>query len=177
METGEMFPGSPAFRKLLSFFCSKSSPSYQMCKEYMFTTVGPTFQWNDDLFIEPKIFDHFPNSVSYKQLIHYGQIIKAGGGICRRIFISYLLTWWRLLARFLQFDHKYIKNLELYNQTTPPSYSLSKISAKMHFLYGTNDFLASYLVRCRYITIKNIIFNFPLPLFRNVGRWRSHKKI
>lgn len=94
-----MFPGSPAFRKLLSYFCSKSSPSYQMCKEYMFSTVGPTFQWNDvsrltlfqvytklninsqDLFIEPKIFDHFPNSVSYKQLIHYGQIIKAGGGM------------------------------------------------------------------------------------------------
>lgn len=72
-----------------------------MCKEYVFTTLGPTFQWNDvrwtidfdecinlltyvawqDLFIEPKIFDHFPNSVSYKQLIHYGQIIKAGGGL------------------------------------------------------------------------------------------------
>ncbi|KAJ6647528.1 Lipase 1, partial [Pseudolycoriella hygida] len=79
METGEMFPGVPALRKLLSFFCSKSSPSYQMCKEYMFATVGPSFQWNDDLFIDPKIFEHFPNSVSYKQLIHYGQIIKAGG--------------------------------------------------------------------------------------------------
>lgn len=47
METGEMFPGTQAFRKLLSFFCSKSSPSYQLCKEYMFATVGPTYQWND----------------------------------------------------------------------------------------------------------------------------------
>lgn len=47
METGEVFPGSPTFRKLLSFFCSKTSPSYQMCKDYMFATLGPTFQWND----------------------------------------------------------------------------------------------------------------------------------
>lgn len=39
-----------------------------------------------DIFIEPKIFDHFPNSVSYKQLIHYGQIIRAGGGNVCSVF-------------------------------------------------------------------------------------------
>ncbi|KAJ6647527.1 Lipase 3, partial [Pseudolycoriella hygida] len=47
--------------------------------------------------------------------------------------------------RFLQFDHKHLKNIEIYNQTTPPSYPLSKISVKLHFLYGTNDFLTSML--------------------------------
>lgn len=111
METGEMFPGSPSFRKLLKFLCKKSSPSYQMCKEYMFASVGPSFQWNDvswrisfdillnywpnryqqDLFIEPKIFDHFPNSVSFKQLIHYGQLIRAGGSMFTEQFFLCLV--------------------------------------------------------------------------------------
>lgn len=50
-------------------------------------------------------------------------------------------------ARFLQFDHKQLRNMELYNQTTPPSYQLSNIAVRIHFLYGTNDFMASYFVR------------------------------
>ncbi|KAG4072654.1 hypothetical protein HA402_004743 [Bradysia odoriphaga] len=48
------------------------------------------------------------------------------------------------VARFLQYDHKHLGNLEVYNQTTPPSYRLSNVAVRIHFLYGTNDFLASY---------------------------------
>lgn len=50
--------------------------------------------------------------------------------------------------KFLQFDHKKEKNILMYNQSTPPQYQLSNVKTKIHFLYGTTDYIINSQVIC-----------------------------
>lgn len=68
-------------------------------------------------------FTHTPSDMSWKQLVHYGQIIKA------KQFQRYDLGTPAL-------------NLEKYGQEQPPKYNLTKFPLKMAIVHGELDFMA-----------------------------------
>lgn len=78
--------------------------------------------------------EYTPVSVSHKQMLHYGQVIKSG--------------------KFRQFDYKTERNLKVYDQATPPMYNLANVRTKMQLFYGTNDMLVTQEVdlhfRCNF---------------------------
>lgn len=49
-------------------------------------------------------------------------------------------------GKFQKFHYNAAKNMELYGNEVAPEYDLSKITAKIHILYGTNDKIASVQV-------------------------------
>lgn len=50
------------------------------------------------------------------------------------------------LGKFQKFHYNATKNMELYGSEEAPEYDLSRITAKIHILYGTNDRIASIQV-------------------------------
>ncbi len=70
----------------------------------------------------PRLFAHFPDSTSTITGAHLGQRIKSGN--------------------FAHYDYGVVKNLEIYGQTAPPNYNLSKIDSQYIVLMSAlNDFL------------------------------------
>lgn len=62
-----------------------------------------------------------PSGASYRQVAHYGQIIKSG--------------------IFQKYDHGPVENLKLYGTTEPPEYNFANIRTKFNILYGSNDII------------------------------------
>lgn len=58
-------------------------------------------------------------SASFKQGIHYGQIVK--------------------YKRFCQYDHGKKKNLQMYGSESPPNYNLTNIVVPVAYYYGKHD--------------------------------------
>lgn len=69
------------------------------------------------------IFRYIPAGASTKSVIHASQLMKT--------------------TRFQQFDYGIFGNLDKYRRFTPPTYSLSKVTAKVAIWYGDNDWLSS----------------------------------
>ena len=65
---------------------------------------------------------HSPNGAGWRNLVHYGQIIKN--------------------KKFQRYDYGESENMEKYGQATPPEYDLSKISVKMAIMQGDLDQLS-----------------------------------
>ncbi|CAL8080473.1 unnamed protein product [Orchesella dallaii] len=70
----------------------------------------------------PNILSKFPNSISVKTLVHYTQTMNS--------------------CLFQKFDYGILENLKRYKNIIPPSYDLSKITAKTYFFHGDYDNLA-----------------------------------
>lgn len=58
-----------------------------------------------------------------KQLFHYGQLIRS--------------------HRFCQYDYGELRNLRVYNRTTPPDYNLKHCNARVAIIYADQDTLAA----------------------------------
>ncbi|XP_037046125.1 lipase 3-like [Bradysia coprophila] len=110
-------------RKSAANYCNKRVAGLTTCKaNYMLIGGDTNGQYNEDLI--PKIFQYFPASAGYGQMLHYGQIIRNNGS-------------------FIRFDHEKRRNLELYGQPVPPQYNLANLRTNMHFLYGVTDAIAN----------------------------------
>ncbi|VEN63335.1 unnamed protein product, partial [Callosobruchus maculatus] len=76
-----------------------------------------------DMKLLPTILENFPAGSALKEHLHYLQGINSG--------------------RFRQYDYGVIRNLELYNQSSPPDYDISKITSPVALLYGKNDLVTA----------------------------------
>lgn len=65
------------------------------------------------------VINNSPNTISTKQLVHFGQLIKSG--------------------RFQKYDYRTSANLRIYGQSEPPMYNLSKIEGNLFVYYGAKD--------------------------------------
>lgn len=79
--------------------------------------------------------ENIPAGASWKQLIHYGQMINSG--------------------KFQMYDYRNSggstnKNLKLYGTEQPPEYQLSRVRVPTALYYGTSDNLLSPIV-CIYL--------------------------
>lgn len=91
-----------------------------------------------------------PNTISTKQLVHFGQLIKT--------------------ERFQKFDYKTAANLRFYGQAEPPEYDLCKVNVKLYVYYGSKDYTTPVKVNIlsgKYLKIKvNLYFFGNLFLYR-----------
>jgi lysosomal acid lipase/cholesteryl ester hydrolase len=87
----------------------------------------------------PIILNHTPAGTSTKTIIHYGQEIKSG--------------------QFQQYDYGTTGNIKMYNQTTPPTYDLSKIQVPIGIFWSENDWLANPIVSMKYFTFNFINYD------------------
>lgn len=79
-------------------------------------------------------FNYFPAGCSYKQVLHYLQLLTTG--------------------KFLEYDHGVEQNIRMYGQALPPEYQLSNVKTNIHLLYGTHDWLAMARVGKIHIYLK-----------------------
>ncbi|CAH1984786.1 unnamed protein product [Acanthoscelides obtectus] len=104
-----------------NIFCRDGSMFQWVCKLLLSLLLG--FDLNKfDSKLLPVILESLPSSASFKQLQHYLQEVQSG--------------------HFNQYDYGVIKNLEIYNQTSPPDYDIAKISCPVALMYGKHDRLA-----------------------------------
>lgn len=94
---------------------------------------------------------HFPGGVSAKELRHYSQLIRDGA--------------------FRDFDYGKQGNLKQYNQATPPSFDMSKISVPTALFVGENDTLGDLQ---DVGTLTNQIGSNPALVFNKVFAKFSH---
>lgn len=69
------------------------------------------------------MFGHTPSGGSFKQLIHFAQLMGSG--------------------RFCQYDYGKTANLQRYGTPLPPEYPLDKCAARVALHYGLNDRLVN----------------------------------
>lgn len=67
------------------------------------------------------LVNNSPNTISTKQFVHFGQLIRSG--------------------LFRKFDYKRSANLRIYGQAEPPEYDLSNVMTKLFVYYGARDFV------------------------------------
>jgi len=82
------------------------------------------FDWNSEIDNAERYPDketHGPSGSGWRNLVHYGQIIKA--------------------KQFQRYDWGIDENMKKYNSETPPKYDLSAIQVKMALLSGDVDAL------------------------------------
>lgn len=70
----------------------------------------------------PMLTNYIPDTTSTMVLMHYAQWIQSG--------------------HFQQYDYGKTKNLEIYNQTTPPDYDITKINIPNVIFYAEADWYA-----------------------------------
>lgn len=69
----------------------------------------------------PVLNAHSPAGAASRQMIHFGQNIRAG--------------------LFRRFDFGSTENLAVYGQMLPPSYNLQRVTVPTHLYWGFNDWL------------------------------------
>lgn len=122
MEMYELMPFNLQIHSLAKLFCSPNVTTASLCKNLIFSVVGTSpHQFNGTLL--PLVFAYTPAGISYRQLLHFIQIVK--------------------FNRFQQYDFKRDKNLRIYGMESPPKYDLSRIHVPIYIFYGTNDLLGT----------------------------------
>ncbi|XP_043473344.1 lipase 3-like isoform X2 [Leptopilina heterotoma] len=117
----EFLPQNGILKFLAKFGCEIDTFEEEICTNSLFAFSGfDASQFNITLL--PIILGHTPAGSSTKTLIHYAQEINSG--------------------KFQQYDYE-SRNIEIYNNTKPPEYDLSKIKIPVVFFYADNDWLAS----------------------------------
>ncbi|XP_043481797.1 uncharacterized protein LOC122510908 [Leptopilina heterotoma] len=118
----EFFPAFSIIRVIIRNICWFGNPFQNLCYFAVFSIAGIGIDEMDPQRIADQM-TYFPAGCSYKQLIHYhtGQLNGA----------------------FCQYDYGPVKNLHLYNSTTPPKYPIERIKVPVAVFYGANDFLTS----------------------------------
>ncbi|KAL4499349.1 hypothetical protein ABPG72_006935 [Tetrahymena utriculariae] len=81
--------------------------------------------WESELNLKNvfRIASHDLQPTSTKNLLHWAQLKRLGG--------------------FFKFDYGKEKNLQIYNQASPPQYDLSNITESIHIFHGIHDLLTT----------------------------------
>lgn len=117
-------------------FC-ENKLSRKKCYDIAETIFGPDDRDNNMSRV-PVYMSNWPAGTSFKNVIHFSQIITSGK--CR------------------MFDYGRKGNLEHYHQDTPPGYDVTKMTTPTAFFYGGNDGLANATdVRALIPQISNLI--------------------
>lgn len=105
--------------------CRDTSPFQEVCANVLFLIGGfNSAQLNRTMI--PAILQNTPAGASVNQLVHYGQGVNS--------------------ARFRQYDHGFLGNLNRYGSRTPPDYPLGRITAPVALHFSDNDWLAAVSV-------------------------------
>lgn len=121
---------------------------------------------------------HLPAGASYKQFVHYGQIISASMlgcyGFDNEIVVFIINNHNNSLeGKFLRFDHGAESNFIIYGQRYPPEYNLSHIVTKVHILYGSNDWIIPKAVSCGHCDQSRLL-QMKIFLFRIFRFWQAN---
>jgi len=101
--------------------CKDEAVTQELCSNIVFLIAGyDSDQLNKSSL--PAFLGHFPAGASSKQLIHFGQIRKAG--------------------KFQFYDYGWFTNLKKYSSIKPPTYNLSNVKVPVVLHYAQNDWLA-----------------------------------
>ncbi|KAK0080851.1 hypothetical protein PV325_013227 [Microctonus aethiopoides] len=117
----EVPPAYQLIRVILKYSCTLSAIQENICKEILMLAFGidsPQFS----RFMVPMLTNYIPDTTSTMVLMHYAQWIQSG--------------------HFQQYDYGKTKNLEIYNQTTPPDYDITKINIPNVIFYAEADWYA-----------------------------------
>lgn len=105
--------------RIVAPLCSTSLQN--LCRGIFFEFFGPSVQYFDAILL--KMGNHYPSGSSTRQVMHFMQLMATG--------------------KFQKYHYSQKTNMEKYGSDQPPEYDLSKITAQIHFLYGSNDWLAT----------------------------------
>lgn len=114
----------------------------RLCRSFVFGLFGPSKEYYDGFLMN--VMNHIPAGASYKQFVHYGQIASSGKFFFLfHIFIEYFFykNAFISIGKFQRYHHGIENNMRIYNSPNPPEYNLTNVRAKIHLMYGTNDWL------------------------------------
>lgn len=74
----------------------------------------------------PAVLSHYPSGTSVKNIEHFAQGVRSG--------------------RFSPYDNGKTKNMEIYNESSPPEYKLSGFNVPTYIFYSKDDLLADLKV-------------------------------
>ncbi|XP_018364290.1 PREDICTED: lipase 3-like [Trachymyrmex cornetzi] len=125
--THKFNPNHDFIKAIRQSVCAEKAFTQPICSNFLFLLCGFNVEQFDTALL-PVILGQFPDSVSTKQIIHYGQLIKSG----------------TLSSpdEFKQFDYGILGNTNVYGSLNPPNYDLSKIKVPVYLYYSENDWLA-----------------------------------
>ncbi|KAF7282447.1 hypothetical protein GWI33_002675 [Rhynchophorus ferrugineus] len=131
--------------KFLAYDCELLHIDQAICENILFILCGfDKAELNQDIL--PVIFSKLPSGTSTKTVLHYSQEIKNGG-----VFRNY--------------DYGTKGNMEMYGTTKPPKFNVSNIEVPVYFMYGMNDWLASYIdVNTLSKQVGNLIGIYKIPM-------------
>uniref|UniRef100_A0A8D8Z5Q4 Gastric triacylglycerol lipase n=1 Tax=Cacopsylla melanoneura TaxID=428564 RepID=A0A8D8Z5Q4_9HEMI len=117
---GEILSHTPLVNTALKLTCDPYIVHPGLCQYIMGLLFG-----SDPLQMKKSVLSafmgHNPAGVSFRVLVHYGQLIKS--------------------RKFRQYDYGKV-NSDRYNATEPPEYNISAVSTKVALFYSTNDALS-----------------------------------
>lgn len=90
------------------------------------------------------VINNTPNTISTKQVVHFGQLLKSG--------------------KFQRFDYKSSANLRIYGQAEPPAYNIRNVTTNMFVYYGVKDFLTT--VKVNLCNLGNFKYYFSISFIR-----------
>ncbi|XP_072396620.1 lipase 3-like [Diabrotica undecimpunctata] len=140
----EFFP-STAFLVLLNDAICGVGVGAVYCKISIFALAG--FSPNEmDAKDTSVIYAHYPAGAATRQILHYTQEVVSG--------------------HFRKYDFGKTKNKQLYNGSeVPPNYDLFKITAPIHLIYSSNDWLSHETdVENLYQHLKSVREKFWVPI-------------
>lgn len=118
----EFMPSTDMMSKGGYYVCRDESLVQEVCANVLFLIGGfNSLQLNRTII--PDILANTPAGAAVGQLVHYGQGVKS--------------------AKFRQYDHGLLENIERYGSTNPPDYPLGNIYCPIALHYSDNDWLAA----------------------------------
>ncbi|CAF4907960.1 unnamed protein product [Pieris macdunnoughi] len=136
----EVFGDNTILRLLMDEICG-CKKCYNLCARGVFFPISGSDPDELEAAFFPTVIDHYPSGTSRKNIIHLAQ---------------------GYLNNFSFYDYG-SKNMEIYQQTSPPLYELEKVSMKIVLLAGRNDALASVkdveLLRDRLSNVEYYLLN------------------
>lgn len=118
----EFMPSSDMMSKGGYYVCRDESLFQEVCANVLFLIGGfNSAQLNRTII--PEILANTPAGAAVGQMVHYGQGVKS--------------------AKFRQYDHGMLENINRYGSVNPPDYPLENISCPVALHYSDNDWLAA----------------------------------
>uniref|UniRef100_A0A0R3RJ31 Lipase n=1 Tax=Elaeophora elaphi TaxID=1147741 RepID=A0A0R3RJ31_9BILA len=119
--TGKFMPNESIFQKISKLTCSLKSV-VEHCEHLMFQMTGPaTVQMNVSRI--PVYMSHLPAGTSMANVLHWAQMVNS--------------------QKTQMYDYgSESKNIEHYNEKTPPLYNLSLVNAPVYLYWSEQDWLA-----------------------------------
>lgn len=132
MGINEFLPSSDLMTQGGGLLCRDTSSIQELCANVLFLIGGFNSEQLNRSTI-PAILENTPAGASVGQLVHYAQGVNS--------------------ARFRQYDHGLIGNMQRYGSTSPPDYPLGRVTAPVALHFSDNDWLAAVVVSFNYLVL------------------------